>query len=251
MVLNLNKTVEKLKMDKKQEQKNPELIAAEQENKLLRERLDKLSSDQGELALQKEAEMLAKSEEALVEEADLRKTLGTEFTALKAGLKDDEEVSQEQLIAIMGEAVGASSEAQGKLILSKVASMMKQSDNEIVRTQELLAKLAAGMSMERARASNPDFDDYRVEVADIMSRTRGLDSEQAFLLAKAERLKGQPEQKRIETERPGIAPSSPSYESSRDDYTQEKDPDVQRSPKATFNSAVSAALDKVIAARKG
>ncbi len=201
--------------------------------------------------MQKEAEKLAQDDAALKEEANLRKTLAEEFTSVKSGLKDGEDLSNEQLIAIMAEAVGASSEAQGNLILNKVNTMMKESNVEIEKTQKLLIELAAGVSMERARGSNPDFDDYRNDVAEIMSKTRGLSPEQAFMLAKATRSSKQPDQRQIETERPGQAPTQTSS-SSRDEYTRERHDDAPpRNPKTVFKDAVSAAIDKTVAARQG
>lgn len=194
---------------------------------------------------------MAKEEAALKEEADLRKALGDEFTIVKAGLKEGEDLSSEQMIAIMAEAVGASSDAQGKLILNKVAAMMSESNAELKKTQKLLIELAAATSMNQIRSSHPDYDDYKTEIAGIMSTTRGLSPERAYKLAKLEKSGDQPDQRRVETERPGEPPTQTSL-SSRDDYTRQKETtDVQQSPKAAFQAAVSAAIDKTIASRKG
>lgn len=254
MVLNMNRATEKSKMEKKErpEEKSPELIASEQKNKLLLAQLNKLSADQESLSLEKEAEKMAKETAALEQEADLRKALGDEFSTVKAGLKEGEELSNDQMIAIMAEAVGASSDAQGKLILNKVAAMMSKSDAEIKKTQNLLIEFAAATSMNQTRSAHSDYDDYKTEIAGIMSTTRGLSPERAYLLAKAEKSKGQPDQRRVETERPG-EPPTPSALSSRDDYTRSKEVDntQQLSPKAAFTNAVSAAIDKTLASRKG
>lgn len=252
-MLKMNRTAEKSKMEKKEklEEKSPDLIAAEQRNKLLQEQLNKLSSDQESLTLEKEAKDLAKEEAALQAEADLRKTLGEEFTSVKAGLKDGEDLSNEQMIAIMADAVGASSEAQGKLILKKVATMMGTSNDELKKTQKLLFELAAGMSMNQARSEHPDFDNYKTEVAGIMSTTRGLSTEDAYVLAKAKKSKGQPDQRITETERPGEPPTGIAP-SSRDGYVHKKeDNGVRQSPRAVFKDAVRAAIDKNLNARQG
>lgn len=251
--MKLNKTAEESKMEQEKKTKNeksPELIASEQKNKLLEEQLNRLSTDQESLALEREAEKVAKETAALENEADLRKALGDEFSSVKSGLKDGEEISSEQMIAIMADAVGASSDAQGKLILKKVESMMGSSNAELQKTQKLLLELAAGMSMNQVRSEHKDYDDYKTEIAGIMSTTRGLSPERAYLLAKAEKSKGQPNQHQVETERPG-APPTPT--SSRDDYTRstEEDTGVQLSPKAVFQNAVAAAIDKTISSRRG
>ena len=254
MTLNMNGATEKLKMEKKEksEEKSPELIASEQKNKLLEAQLNRLSSDQESLALEKEAEKMAKEDAALKEEADLRKALGEEFTTVKAGLKDGEELSSEQMISIMAEAVGASSDAQGKLILNKVTAMMSESNVELKKTQKLLIELAAATSMNQIRSSHSDYDDYKTEIAGIMSTTRGLSPEDAYTLAKAKKSKDQPDQRRVETERPGEPPTQTSS-SLRDDYTRSREDDStqQLSPKAAFTAAVSAAINKTIASRKG
>jgi hypothetical protein len=202
--------------------------------------------------LEKEAEKLAKETVALEQEANLRKTLGESFSTAKSGLKEGEELSNDQLIAIMADAVGASSDAQGKLILSKVSGMMTESNTELQKTQKLLIELAASVSMNQARSEDPDFDDYKTEVAGIMSTTRGLSPSDALMLAKAKRAKNQPKQKQTETERPNQIPLPSADTSSRDEYVQSKqEPKVQQSPKAAFKAAVDAAYKKVQAARQG
>jgi len=251
MTLNLSRTVEKSKMEKEQksEQKSPELIAAEQENKLLKEQLNKLSSDLESSALEKKAAELAKETAALEKDANLRKALGEEFSTVKAGLKDGEELSNEQMIAILGEAVGAASDAQGKLILNKVAAMVGESNAELKKTQKLLMEFAASVSMNQTRSQHPDYDDYKTEIAGIMSTTRGLSPERAYILAKAEKSKGQPDKEQTFSERPGEPPTP--APSSRDEYVREREESggVQRNPKAAFQSAVHDAMKKLGIAR--
>ena len=251
MKLNVNRTAGKPEMEKKQEkkveEKSTELIAAEQKALLLQEQLSRLSADQESLALEKETEKMAKETAALEAEADLKRTLGEEFSEEKRNLKAGEELSNEQLIAIMGEAVGASSEAQGKLILKKVEALVGVSNAEIKKTQQLLIELAAGVSMNQIRSEHPDYDDFKTEIAGIMSTTRGLSPADAYVLAKAKKTQKQPNQQQFETERPGGPPESTA--SLRDDYVQEKDPEVQQSPKAIFIAAASKAVDKHIAGR--
>lgn len=252
MELNLNKP-ENQKANQNQNQKSPELIAAEQENSFLKEQLSKQLNDQESLTLQKEAEKLEQNQAALIKEADLRQALGEQFTQVKAGLKPDEEISQEQLIAIMGEAVEASSNAQGSLILNKVAAMMKDSNAKLEKTQKLLVDLAAGVSMQQVRNANPDYDQYKTEVAQIMGSTRGLSTADAYLLAKAQKSKGQPNQREIETERPNNPPS-PAPGESRNDYTnnnQHEQQAPQGNPRQVFLKASRAAIDKIIGARTG
>jgi len=215
----------------------------------LKEQLKQLSADQESLTLEKEAEKLAKEEEALKKEADLRTALGTEFSTVKAGLKEGEELSNEQMIAIMAEAVGASSDAQSKLILKKVASMVGQSNDELKKTQKLLVELAACVSTDQTRSRHKDYDDYATEIAGIMSTTRGVSPEDAYLLAKAKKKGNQPEQRQTETERPGEIPNETS---SRNDYVRENRDagGVKQSARAVFQAAAEAAAAKVIAARQ-
>lgn len=243
MTLNLRKTVENPKMEKKSEQKSPELIAAEQKNSFLQEQLNKLSSDQASSDLAKKADAMAKETAALESEADLRKSLGDNFSTAKAGLKDGEEISNEQMIAIMAEAVGASSDAQGKLILNKVASMMSESNTELQKTQKLLFEMAAGVSQQQARSNHADYDDYKTEIAGIMSTTRGVSPEDAYMLAKAKRSQNQPNQNQTETERPGEAPTQTNT-SLRDKYVKSRQTNdgIRRSPKTIFKDAVANAI---------
>ena len=253
MTLNLKNSAENEKMNKgKKPEKSQELIAAEQENKLLKEQLDKLLQDQESLKLEKDAEKLAKEQAALKEEADLRQAIQSNLTSAKTNLKEDQELSPEQILAITGDAVGAATDAQGKLILNQVGSMLQKQNKSIEDLQKLVFNLAAGVSVNQLRSQHDDYDNYKTEIAGIMSTTRGLSAEDAYILAKAKKGEGNVNQQNVSTERPGEIPDASSY-NQRDEYINqqnEANKDVHLSPKQVFSNAVSAAIDKTIASRR-
>lgn len=237
---------EKKKEDQKSKPSEKEMYL-EAQVKLLQKQLEQRSQDEEDLLLQKEADELKKEEAALEEEADLKRTLGDAFSPSKTGMKAGDELDQSQLVSIMADAVGSASNAQAKLILSKVDSMMKKTDNRIDGTQKVLMELAASMSVDRARSQFSDFDEHKTEIAKVLSSTKGLSPEDAYLIVKGRQLKDQPDREQIESEKPNEAPAATSSSSEIKD---EQDESTQISPKAAFRNAVSAAVDKIHAARE-
>ena len=248
------KTVERGTMDKKvqdnqKQEKSQMETALERENQLLKEQLDRLSSDQESLKLEKEAERLKKEEEALKEEANLKKILGESFGSAKAQ-SPDQDLSQSQLLDVMADAVGHATEANSKLILSKVASLISEFANENKKTQELVFKLAGAFETNQAASEFDDYNEYRDDIATIRSKTRGLSAKDAYMLARARRQGNQPPADQMRSERPNTPPSPSSV---RDDYTQsneDRDSQQQANPRLAFRAAAEAAIDKVIASRQ-
>jgi hypothetical protein len=238
-------------MDSNQEKKpTPTETALMGQVKLLQEQLHKIELDRDDVKLREEAEKLKKEKDALMREADLRGALSDAFTPDKTGKADVEDLDQKELITIMADAVGSTSAAQGKLILKRVEEMMKETNEKILGTQKALVGLMAGMSVDQARSSFRDFDDYREDIGEILKSTNGLSPEDAYLLAKSRRAKNQATQGEVETERPsGSTTVASSYQEKKISGGDEGESELT-SPKKAFKDAVRIAIDKVLAARE-
>jgi len=253
------KAAKEVKDQEKQSKENQDQLSQSQaalkaQVEILQRQLDQKESDSKEKKLQEQAERLRKEQEALEADADLRKTLGVAFEKKTAG--SEEELDQKELIAIMAEAVGSAVDANTKLLLSKVSELVNATDAKVDLTQKALVELVAGITVNQARSQHDDFDDFKDDIREILTHTSGLSAEDAYLLAKSKKTKGQPTQKQIESERPGQAPSfqgrtviQPSAE--REPKLEAEDEiDEFASPRKVFKSAVSKAIDKVLAARQ-
>lgn len=248
-------------MDKTKDQQDPVKLLQEAQARntyleaqarLLHEQLLQKKSDDEETKLQQAADQLKKEQAALEEEANLRKSLSQAFPMQK--LSDDQDsLKPDQMISIMGDAVGKAIDAQTKLVLSKVSEMMKQNtsslDSKITGTQEALIKLMAGLSINEAKSQYKDFDEFSPDISKILSSTQGLSPEDAYLLAKSRKASQTPSQRQVETERPneGIQPLSRRETSSREESDQDQ---PKASAKSIFQEATRKAIDKILAARQ-
>ena len=247
--------------DKLREQQNPKEQSSkepqvDQEKEFLKaqvaslqEQLQRSDRASEEAKLEREAERLQQEQDALREEADLRKTLKDMLPPQQTDeLGQPRELSQNELIGVMAEAVGKATEAQGKLIMGEVSKLVRGTDDKVVRTQKALIDMMAMIDVGRARSQFSDFDAYKEDVSEIMGRTN-LDTTEAYLLAKAKKESltppGSPASERP-SQPPAIGPREPSACSEREE---ERYPEI-RNPRAEFQQAASDAIDKILAARR-
>ena len=252
----LNKNQEEKKKEEKKEE--PNLLTSQVEFLKsqvthLQEQLTQKSDESSQQRLEAAAEKLKLQNEALEEEADLRKTLGTAFPVGPKAVDEDGEptsLDPQQMVSIMGEAVGKAIDASTKLLEGKFDKILASRDEKIKNTETAVIRLIAGMSVKEAQESNPDFDTYREDVASILSKTDGLSPQDAYLLAKSRRASTQPDAKKIESERPHSSVSRtedfstpPSREPAEDTRP--------RNTRRDFRDACGKAIDEMLAKRSG
>lgn len=225
-----------------------ELAALKAQVSVLQEQLQLQKNDEESLKMQAEAARLQKNQEALEQEADLRRTLSDAFSPSKIGLKPGEELEQSQLVTVLAEAVGAASDAQAKLILSKVNEMAKSQDEKIKGAHKAIVELATMLSVNQARNRFADFDDRKTEIAKILSETRGLSPEDAYLLAKARLEVGNPSSSQLDSEKPNEAPGRSGFGGKSEKSSEETESFV--SPRQVFRTALSKAIDKALQSRQ-
>ncbi len=221
--------------------------------------LEQKQTETDERKLEKQAEALSREEAALEEQADLTTLLKGAFPNVAATSSDDStsqetpQLSQKELIDVMGEVISKSIDANSQLILNQVSTLMKSSDEKIAGTQKALVGLMSHISVSETKGNHSDYDVYKEDIADIMSKTNGLSIEQAYVLAKAQKTEKTPGRDQIETERPDSLVSRSYDYDDRGDFDRQDDrdnrKDAPRNPRKDFRAGVSAAVDKVIAAR--
>ncbi len=256
-----------MNQSKKDPNQNQDQNQLSEREKLLEEQLahyrtllEQRQNETEEAKQEKAAEALKAEEAALLEQTNLRAVLKDAFPG-RATAPVDEVLSQEspqlnqkEMLDVMGEVVGNAIEANTKLILNKVGALIKGSDEKLAGTQKALIGLMSHMSVTETKNNHKDYDVYKEDIADIMSKTNGLSVEQAYVLAKAQKQEKVPGREKIESERPDRY-ASRSHDYDERDYNehheekQERRDDLPRNPRNEFRKGVSDAIDRVLDAR--
>jgi len=226
------------------------ILFLETQDKVLREQLQLSMSASEEKLLEREAEKMKLEEEQLKEETNLQRILDE---ALKSERKDPDgeaiPLSQKELVSVIAEAVAKATDATAKLTAKEMDKKLTETNTQIGGMQRVLIELLGGLSVGQARSKYEDFDAYSEDASRIRRSHPSLSPEDAYLLAKAQKVSTQPDKKKIESERPNEIPV---YSSSRGRESNEgEEKREHRNPRADFKDAVSAAIDKVLAGRQG
>jgi hypothetical protein len=226
--------------------------------------------DSEEKKLEEEAKALKEQEEALAKETDLRSILKDAFpkTPVRESADDDfsqqnPSLSQHEMLEVMGEVISKAIHANSQLILNKVGALVKGTDDKIEGTQKAVLGLMSHISVGEAKSKHNDFDAYQDDIVEIMKKTSGLSPEDAYTLAKARRSATVPGRDHMESERPDTTVSrSYSYDDRLEtrgdglDYDdrqdrRSRDNDLPPNPRREYREVCNAAIDKVIANRRG
>ena len=222
--------------------------------RLLQEQLNKGKSEDEEKKLQSEAEKIRKDQEALLEEANLRKVLAE---ASKVGSREEgsdfDELSNKEVLEVLSEALGKSLEAHAKLTKNEIAKSLTSTNEKLDGTQKVLMQLMAGMSVNQARGKFSDFDKHKEAIGKIISAHPSLTPEDAYLLAKAQEASKVPNKAQAESERPNLNPESLIFSNQEETEEEELESETAQgeitNPRVAFRDAASKAIDKVLAAR--
>jgi hypothetical protein len=239
-------------------EKTPREIALEEQLEAYKQLLLQKQNETEEQRLEKEAEEARKAEAALEEDANLSALLKGAFHGKNVNQQSDDpdgtpgELSQKELVEVMGDAVAKAIDANTKLILGKVHEIAKGSDEKIAGTQKALLGMIAKMNVNDARSKHTDFDVYKDEIASIASKTNGLTAEDMYLLAKAKASSSVPGATQLESERPDSIVSRSADPDDQDfpmDRLRGGDDDKPYNPRQEFADGCNKAIDKVLAAR--
>lgn len=124
----------------------------------------------------------------------------------KAGL---DELSNSELMDVMSSTLERYVSA---VIASKDEEAKKTQDGfltKLANVEKTLGSMIARQTVSDLRSRFPDVDGYREDMLKIMQTSPSLSLEQAYRLAKAERLEKEPPLPALDTERPNYFPHSP------------------------------------------
>lgn len=241
------------------------LAFLEAENQTLRQQLEQRNQQSNQQNLESEAERLRKEKEALEADADIQKLIKQSFAneprqPQNRLFPDEEQLSMNDMVAVIAENVGKAIKANSQLTLKAVEEKLANMTSQVAGTQQAVIKMIAGMGIKEVSDEFKDFNDYREDIAKIVKRYPGMTPKDAYLLAKSQRSLASPTKNELESERPNEIPSSlgnQAYFESATPFEEEQEFDSEFEPednpnlskRAQFSNAVSNAIDKVLAAR--
>lgn len=187
-------------MDK--EEKSQELKAAEEKNSQLQTQLDTITK---QIAANKVAALAAKTKEEkqqqaaaaekLLKEADIQSLLTQDKEKL-------EDLSNKELLDIVGEAVDTAMEANTEIATSKLARPLEELSNKINGISKFLLEKEVAGGLASARDTFPDFDKYKDDISEVFKAHPDLSPKEAYILAKAEKIDDEPPQHATDSEKP-------------------------------------------------
>lgn len=244
---------------KQKEQEASQAAAVQaQQLKELQQQLEQLRQQNQQLMEKKEER--EEKESAVEVERSIKEMLGVSSASEKASKKGLEDLSNEELIAAMSEAVETLVDSKAKQATKNVEAIIQGNKKQIEAIQGVVMNLAVQSDIRACKDKFTDFDKYKKEIGEELKQTPGLSIEKAYLLVKASKMASSPGQRSIETEK-GDDALTESLERQNEEEQEEEIVDRSRANrnKADFASAknnvtsfrelLDKAADKVISAR--
>jgi len=177
---------------------------------LLQEELDKQRAEKAE-ALKKAAEEKKKAEQTALEDAsDLDKLLeGLDEPSGddKKGKKPVDQLTNEELLGVVGETVEKFVDARIKLDRADREKTQDGFLKKLSNVESMLGHMVAAQSVQDLQAKYPDFALFKEDIIKIVSEHPTLSLEKAYKLAKAEKIDNEPASNQVESEYPETGPN--------------------------------------------
>ena len=247
-------------MDENNKEQNKEqvLTAREQEmSKMLTEQSEQLKTLQQQAAqvleqnkvLQQEKEAI--EQKKLEESSDLKEILQEKSKPANAESGSVEDLTNAELLTIVGEAVETSMAANMEQSMQKhvkdFGTAMVTLNDKINGVQSTMLKQAAHSNVSTLKAKYPDLNDYTADINAQLEATPGIELEDAYILAKAKKNNGLPDKKRVESERPNRAITHNESSANVDDS--HRQPPRKRGVRSV-RDIINAGVNRVIDGRK-
>lgn len=187
-----------------------QLKQSQEQGKLLQEELNKQRSEKEEV-LKKAAEDKKKVEQTALENAsDLDKLLegfDKSSESDKEGKKPVDQLSNEELLSVVGETVEKFVDAKIKLDRADREKTQDGFLKKLSNVESLLGHMVAAQSVQDLQAKYPDFALFKEDIIKIVGEHPTLSLEKAYKLAKAEKIDSEPASNQVESEHPEIGPN--------------------------------------------
>lgn len=224
----------------------------------------KTTADAAKEAEDKKAEKARQDQ--LDVDADLR-------TLLSKSSEDDHDkgsggindLTNKELVDVIGNAVNTTLNARLEQTVDKVGENLDATNDNIRQLSKVVGQMLASQGVEKVKSDHPDFETYRKEIAVILQQYPNISIDAAYYMAKGQKVGDSPAPNELDMERSSGDPYG-SFDIAPDNTgTTRSDPTMTRSqPKnkqqpdridpthgiLAFRTAVKAAADKVVNARR-
>lgn len=171
--------------------------------------------------------------------------------------KDYDSLTNSEMLELLTGSVERYVAARLEQESEKYSKPLEETTQRLAATEKTMAQLIAQQSVSHLRVQYPDLDDYREDIVKIVERNPSYSLEDAYKIAKADRLTKEPRPNEVETELP--MRSMTPFGGSRDVSATTKEPRSSRdrtepmAPRqrgvAAFRDIVDAGLERVLANR--
>lgn len=185
--------------EQNQETQEQSQAAIMQEMQRLQQELQQMKESKSSQNQEVSQEQEQKEQERLQQEADLKRALSGE--AKEKGI-DFDELSNNQLLDVIGEAFEKATQAKTNLASSQFEKTYESLEKKLENLERALIQKEVSSDIENVRNQNPDFDNYRQDMAKIFEKYPGISAREAYILAKGSKVGNTPPQKETETEKP-------------------------------------------------
>jgi len=166
-----------------------------------------------------------------------------------------DELSNAELVGVIGDSLAKFLDARLEQFEEKTVKSSLDLAQKVEGTQSVLARMLAMSSITSLKSKYPDFDLFAEDVDKHVKSIPGISLEQAYKLAKAEKLERMPNALMMETELPdetpgpsGMRPLIPNRKR-RSEADGLAPIDTARSGTAVFREFLSDGIDKALARR--
>jgi len=168
------------------------------------------------------------------------------------GNTDLEELTNKELLDVVGSAFDSAVEARTKLAIEQASKGSKALEDKLDKLEKYLLRKEASEGIQKARNRFRDFDDYREDISNIFNKYPGITPEDAYILAKGNKASTSPAQKDLETEKP-ISLATRAEEAEKrhiERIAKRKDEGTGTMNRREFRSFIQEAAERVIKSRE-
>ncbi len=240
------------KEEKVKENENPLMKTVEALSQQVSQLVGMRKLDEETLKRAKEKSALeveAKEKQELEANADLKKLLDEVEPEEDKGY---ESLNNKEMIEVLSTALNSSLDARMKGLSGNFEDKLKVLVDSGDQTKKAVLSLIAKMNVDATVSSHDDFNDYREEIAGVMKKYPGIEIEDAYKLAKFEKVSKLPPKKELVSERPdrSMLPLNTSLgHDERGKIERGNEYKSQKRGLADFRDFTDVALDKVLAKR--
>ena len=166
-----------------------------------------------------------------------------------------DDLTPKDILDIVGEAFDTAMDANTKLATEEVVRPLEELSAKINNISKYLLEKEVNTGFEDARRMFSDFDDYKEGMEALFKINGNLTPQQAYILAKADKVKKSPPHSETDSERPisltaRSEAAQTAYDKAKENRTTQKVEGTTLSGKRQFRQRLSEVADRVISAKR-